>query len=378
MAIGSKQNSKIAVWVVTPNGLRLARRLQQRWLSADVFCSRRLATHNRAAGAKVFDGLREALAEHFHHFRAHIFIMATGIVVRSIAPHLRHKTVDPAVVVVDDRGRFAISLTCGHLGGANVLAHQTAACLDAVPVITTATDINRKAAIDVLATDRGLKIENPEGIKAVNMALLTDEPVRLHDPDGWLQHLLPNAVSYHADPSLAASASGDASRPGVWIDDTICDFGPHILVLRPPSLVAGIGCNRNTPQEEIRGLLDQILEQFGLACASLCSIASIDLKADEEGLCALAATIDLPLHFFTSQELARVENIQTPSAAVAKHVGVPSVCEAAAILASRNGRLIVPKHSTKNVTVAIARKASISSVSDPAIRSICPDAPGRY
>lgn len=362
MAIGSKPNSKIAVWVVTPNGLRLSRRLQQRWPSAVVFCSRRLSTHKRAVRAKVFDGLPEALAEHFHHFRAHIFIMATGIVVRSIAPQVRHKTVDPAVVVVDDRGRFAISLISGHISGANMLAHQTAVCLDATPVITTATDINNKPAIDVLAVDRGLKIENPEGIKAVNMALLTDEPLRLHDPDGWLQQLLPNAVAFHADPSTGVSASENPSRPGVWINDTICDFGPHILVLRPPSLVAGIGCNRNTSREEIRDLLYQILEQFGLACASLCSLASIDLKADEEGLCALAATIDLPLHFFTSQELARVEDIQTPSATVFKHVGVPSVCEAAAILASRNGRLIVPKHSTKNVTVAIARKVSISSV----------------
>jgi cobalt-precorrin 5A hydrolase len=292
--------------------------------------------------------------------------MATGIVVRAIAPVLKDKTVDPAVVVVDDRGRFAVSLISGHIGGANRLASEVADLLGAAPVITTATDTNQKPAIDVLAVDLGLTIENPECIKAVNMALLTGDSILLHDPYGWLTDHLPGGVVVSAKPDTSLHRP-DASSAGVWVDDGLGGEPSHALVLRPPSLVAGIGCNRHTPKEQILAKLMEVLELSSLSHRSLRAIASIDLKSDEAGLCALAAELDLPLQFFAKDQLAVVDNVPTPSDTVAKHVGVPSVCEAAALLASQNGRLIVPKQSTRNVTIAIARMASISSASDPAI-----------
>jgi cobalt-precorrin 5A hydrolase len=356
--MGIESKNKIALWVVTSKGLALARRLRGRWQEATVYCSRRLAAEDDAGGLAPFQGLTVVVAENFHRFQGHIFIMATGIVVRCIAPLLRHKTEDPAVVVVDDRGRFAISLVSGHVGGANLLAQQAAKVIEAVPVITTATDINAKPAIDLLALECGLKIENPDGIKTVNMALLEDAPVMLHDPGGWLCGRLPGAMAFPSDNAV--------DRAAVWVDDVIEDLDPRILVLRPTSLVAGIGCNRDTPLEEIRELLYRILAQFALSRDSLSSIASIDLKSDEAGLRDLAAEMDLPLIFFSKEELARVEGVPTPSSMVAKHVGVPSVCEAAAILAGRSGRLIVPKQHTRNVTVAIARRACTLSASDPA------------
>jgi len=358
MAIGPKSN--IALWVVTPNGLNLARRLRAKWPHAVLFCSRRMAHACRLDQPHVFDALPDTVGVHFSRFQSHIFIMASGIVVRSIASHLDSKTTDPAVVVVDDRGQFAISLVSGHLGGANQLACRTADLLGAAAVITTATDVNAKPAIDVLAAARGLKIENPAAIKAVNMALLTDEPIQVHDPYNWLAGALPNVVLYDETPADRSTGPAGAEPAGVRVDDGICNPAPRVLVLRPPSLVAGIGCNRGTPREEIHDLLQSVLAQSALSPASLCRLASIDLKADEAGLCALATDLELTLDFFTKEELSSVEDVPTPSTMVAKHVGVPSVCEAAAILASRNGRLIVPKHSTRNVTVAIARMASIS------------------
>jgi cobalt-precorrin 5A hydrolase len=372
MAIEPKPS--IVLWAVTPNGLKLAQRLQHRWPAAVLFYVKRLEDRDLSLGANPlslpfatpFDRLTETVAEKFNRYDGHIFIMATGIVVRSIAPVLNHKTVDPAVVVVDDGGRFAISLTAGHLGGANLLAEQVALCLKATPVITSATDVNGKAAIDLLAGEHGLKIENPLCIKAVNMALLTDTPIRLHDPDGRLGNNLPGAVGFSSVPSSGSTPGGALPSAGVWIGDTVCDLPPDTLVLRPPSLVAGIGCNRHTCRNEIRDLLHQIFEQFALAPDSLTSIASIDLKSNEQGLLALAEDMELSLTFFSKEELARVDDVPTPSTMVAKHVGVPSVCEAAAILASRNGRLIVPKHCTKNVTVAIARTVFMSSASDRA------------
>jgi cobalt-precorrin 5A hydrolase len=142
---------------------------------------------------------------------------------------------------------------------------------------------------------------------------------------------------------------------GVFIDDVRWNLPPQVLVLRPASLVAGIGCNRNTGSEEIKALLEEVLAANNLAQSSLKCIASIDVKADEAGLIALANTLELPLVFFEREQLNQVKEIENPSTVVEKHVGVKSVCEAAAILAAQNGTLIVPKCTTPNVTVAIAR-----------------------
>jgi cobalt-precorrin 5A hydrolase len=359
--------SRLGLWVMTANGLDLARRLQARWPRAELFCSMRLAETCGAGRHRTFLSIRDAVREHFHRFQGHIFIMATGIVVRSIASCLAGKTMDPAVVVIDDRGRFAVSLVSGHIGGANRLARLAADLIGATAVITTATDVNDRPAIDELAVSKGLKIENPDAIKAVNMALLTGGPIRVHDPGNWLAGGLPHPLPLAADPAAGATGRGASDPVTVRVDDVVCDPAANTLVLRPPSLVAGIGCNRNTPLEEIHELLKRVLAQSALAAASLWRLASIDIKSDEAGLCALALEMKLPLEFFTKEDLARVEDVPTPSATVANHVGVPSVCEAAAILASRNGRLIVPKQSTPNVTVAIARRACTSSASDPAI-----------
>jgi cobalt-precorrin 5A hydrolase len=155
----------------------------------------------------------------------------------------------------------------------------------------------------------------------------------------------------------------------VFVDDRLVAAPSGALILRPATLVAGIGCNRNTPQAEIRAMLCDTLAAAGLAAASLARLASIDLKSDEPGLAGLAQELGVPIEFFNRNEIRRVEGaVPTPSARVEKHVGVKSVCEAAAILAARGGTLIVPKRSTRNVTIAIARIriGSMSSASGPA------------
>jgi cobalt-precorrin 5A hydrolase len=360
---------KTAIWVVTPNGLAMAEKIMDAWPNTTLFYTRRL--EGRVSRGICVDRLAQAVACEFSRFSGHLFIMSTGIVVRVIAPLIKNKTVDPAVVVMDDTGRFVISLVSGHIGGANALAQKVASVSGATPVITTATDVNDKPAIDVIATEKRLKIENPEAIKRVNMALLLDDPVRIHDPLGWLKSGgwpgggLSGAASVETatiDELFALSPD----QAAVFVDDVIADLPPHVLVLRPPSLVAGIGCNRHTPKGEIRDLLFGTLDRFGLAPDSLYAIATIDLKSDEVGLVALADDLNLSLTLFSRDQLNQVTDVPNPSAMVVKHLGVQSVCEASAILASRNGRLIVPKQNTRNVTVAIARMASTSSGLDPA------------
>jgi cobalt-precorrin 5A hydrolase len=351
------KRDKIAIWVITPNGVKIARQIAKLLPDVDVHMSAQL---NEAAIEKLtFDRLSEEMVQKFNKYSGHIFIMATGIVVRVIAPLIQNKTEDPAIVVIDDQGQHAISLLSGHLGGANALTLQVAEIIGARPVITTATDVNRRPAIDVLAKEKKLNIENPPAIKTVNMALLTNQQIGVHDPFDVLQDDIPNAVQLD-EKGLSKWKGSKDSAGAIYVGDKRADLPSDVLVLRPASLVAGIGCNRNTPMDEIKRLLDEVLKNHRLAGSSLNRIATVDLKADEPGLLELAKTLSVPIDFFSREKLGQVKTIQTPSTRVENHIGVKSVCEAAAILASQMGPLIVPKQKTPNVTVAIARKVYTS------------------
>ena len=362
-----------AVWILTPNGSQLADKIHQNLPDVCVY-----ASHNIEATTTeyhTFQNLAESIKQKFHQYTGHIFIMSTGIVVRVIAPLIKHKTEDPAVVVVDDGGNHAISLLSGHLGGANELTRKISQIIGANPVITTATDINEVPAIDMLAMEKDLVIENPGAIKTVNMALLKGEKICIHDPFDFLKSSLPNSESttfldlkYRINKRVQDFVL--KKNTCVFIDDVTVELPSQVLILRPLTLVAGIGCNRDTDREEISAHLKKVLESHRLAPTSLKCIASIDVKADEAGLIALSKSLNLPLVFFKPEELNPVKGIQNPSLVVEKHVGVKSVCEAAAILAAHNGTLIVPKQTTKNVTLAIARISFSSSASDRAVRTI--------
>ena len=358
----SAAHGRTAIWALTPNGADLARIIGEGMPGSTLFLSEKLEA--AIDGAVRFSRLKDEVDRQFARFSHHIFIMATGIVVRSIAAHLIHKTTDPAVVVCDEAGRFAISLVSGHVGGANALAREVARTTGGQPVITTATDVNRVPAIDVIAVENQLTIQNPDAIKTVNMALLTGSPIFVHDPYGKVTHRLPKDQVISS--AVNAVAENDAA---IFVDHMRLDLPPHVLVLRPGSLVAGMGCNRGADVEEMRELLVETFAKNELAISSLRALATVDLKADEPGLLALAESLDVPLTIFTRDRLKTVAQVPTPSAMVEKHIGVKSVCEAAALLATHRGRLLVPKQKTANVTVAVAADGCISSASDPADRS---------
>ena len=358
----SSAHGRTAIWALTPNGVQLARKIAEGMADSTLFLSEKLEAS--IEGAVHYARLKDEVDRQFAGFPRHVFIMATGIVVRIIAPHLAHKTKDPAVVVCDEAGQFAISLVSGHIGGANTLARDVARVTAGLPVITTATDVNRVPAIDVIAVENKLTIENPGAIKAVNMALLTGNPIFVHDPYGKVAHRLPKE---QVIPS-AVEAFGQIDA-GIFVDHLRLDLPPHVLVLRPGSLVAGMGCNRGTEVGEMRDLLVETFAANRLAISSLRALATVDLKADEPGLLALAESLNLSLTVFTRDRLKEVAHVPTPSTMVEKHIGVKSVCEAAALLATDRGQLIVPKQKTANVTVAVAADGFISSASDPADRN---------
>ena len=322
-----------------------------------------------------FSRLADLLRECFHEYACHIFITATGIAVRSIAPLLRGKTLDPAVLVIDQRGRFVICLLSGHLGGGNAMAARVAEILGAVPVITTATDVEDLPALDVLAQERGLAIANLNAVKAVSAALLDGGIVVLHDPDDWLglresrwealfrrepdlqRALEPDA--YPGEPTERASAARViVTERTVLPPPDQPEGGPgipaNLLILHPRRLFVGIGCRKDTPERDILRHIREALSAAGLALEAVAGLASIEAKQDEPGLLRAAATLGLPLRFFRLEELAAYP-VSAPSAKAMERFGIPGVCEPAALASAGKGaRLIIPKTADKNVTLAVA------------------------
>ncbi len=363
----------VALWVVSPDGYRLGKAIAAAMPEAVLFASESAAGgRGELKTGQRFSSLRSAVAEHFQGFAGHVFVMSAGIAVRMIAPWIGSKTADPAVVVVDDLGRHCISLLSGHLGGANDLARHIAALTGARPVITTATDIRGLPAIDVLAQSKGLHIDNPGRIKTLNMAILNRESIRIHDPYGLVGPDLKKA-------GVVLRETAGNTRTGLVVDDRLTAGSDEQLVLRPRSLVAGIGCNRGTEAREIREALSRVCRDFDLSRASLACLASIDLKQDEAGLLAAAEDLECNLVFYSRSQLARVTGIKTPSSTVEQWIGVTSVCEAAAIQAANGEPLIVPKQKLGNVTVALSRQRPpfLSSALDPETPIISRNEPWR-
>lgn len=335
---------KLAVWVLTPHGIALANQVKQALPHADLFASKKLVPDGSYAR---FSTLAKALARVWNHYDAHYFIMATGIVVRTIAPLIKDKTKDPAVVCGDEAGGFVISLVSGHIGGANELAVKLSDIMEATPVITTATDVNQVPAIDVIARDQGLYIENRAAIKHVSMAFIKGNPLPVHDPFYLLSSHLPSALM--EEPSLFSS-----EKSGIWVDYTVHDLPEKVLVLRPKMLVAGMGCRRGVTRQELEDHLQQVFYAQGVSVNSLSKIVSVDLKADEPGLLELARTLNVPIEFYTRDELDQVKTVPNPSSLVNKHIGIKSVCEAAAMLATGRTCLLIPKTASRTVTLALA------------------------
>ncbi len=344
--------SQMAVYAVTRAGARLGHELASA-LDGELFLPRRLSDE---PGVHFFDSLPDCLAETFSAFRGHVFVCAAGIAVRAIAPHLRSKASDPAVVVLDETGRFAVSLLSGHLGGANDLALTVAETVGATPVVTTATDNAGVPAVDLLARRLGMAVADASKIKHVSAALLEGRRVTLFDPEDRLGARDDPALAGHfehvSDPALL-----DPDQPSVWVHWKLPPRdlrAGKLLALHPRTLTAGIGCRRGASRDEILAALKPALDQRNLAQAGLGYLASIDLKSREPGLVAAAHELGLELRTFTAAELDRVE---TPgrSPRVKDKVGTASVSEASALLAAGPGaRLLAPKQVHGNVTVAVA------------------------
>lgn len=312
--------------------------------------------YRQGPGEVGFQKFRTMLEARFAAHSGHVFVAATGLVVRCIAPLLRGKLQDPAVAVMDQAGRFAISLIGGHAAGANALTERLAAVTGAQAVITTATDVQGVPALDLLAQDLGLIPDDHTQLKSIAAHLLADDVVQLFDPE---QRLWPTlAAQGHEELFVRVKHAADwqGSRPGIWISWHSEAPLPGRLVLHPRCLVAGLGFHHGT---EGRALVSFIRETFAanrLALASLRTLATIASRLTEPGLREAANALGVHLIAFSKDHLARVTP-PNPSSTTARLIGTHSVCEAAAMLASANTTLLVPKTKARTMTLAVALAA---------------------
>lgn len=333
---------KIGILAITEGGKRLAAELTAKMPSAFLLPQE--------------GGVAQALAAHWRKVDGFVCVMATGIVVRAVAPLLQGKESDPCVVVMDEKGRHAVSLLSGHLGGGNDLARQMAALSGGEAVITTASDTLGLAALDLWARGQDLVCESKEGLTQASARLVNSGSLRIYAEDAIAS--LPQGLVAVAGPELAE----------IVVSSRIADYGAAV-VFRPRNLVVGVGCNRGTPVAELRRACEELFAEQSLSQKSIRNLASIDLKQDEVGLLAFAHEQGWRLEFFSKDELNRVENIAVSEAAL-RAVGAIGVAEPAALLSAQSNDLLVGKRKWHNVTMAVARANCTLSEQDRALQDI--------
>lgn len=276
-----------------------------------------------------------------------LFVGACGIAVRSIAPYAASKKSDPAVLVIDECGNFVISLLSGHLGGANELALLSAQILGAQPVVTTATDLHSRFAVDVFAKKNGCDIQNMKAAKEVSAALLAGKEVGFYSEFPWKGELPEGLV-------LCDARSGQPELGiAVTIHKSCRPFLSTVQVI-PRILTLGMGCRKNKEPEAIEKAADRCMEEADVFLQAVEQLTSISLKKNEPGLLAYAEKNKIPFRTWDSEELMEVQGDFTPSSFVKKITGVENVCERSAVLGAADGTLIKRKSGGDGVTTALA------------------------
>jgi cobalt-precorrin 5A hydrolase len=400
--------NKTAIFALTEKGsllaLKLAKMLEDSFNeeTINVFIPKRLKNKtmdlnyelNNAKFFKkhYFNNWQETFTGAFRNYKNIICIMAAGIVVRTMAPCLDSKLNDPAVVVVDEKGEYAISLLSGHVGGANKLAKIVASKLGGQAVITTATDVNKKPAVDMLAVKIDATLKPIGLLKVFNRFLAEGKEVFVTSPfpikpevtegftwQNWTDSFIekPGAVSVtdtNSKVSIPDSYKETCSTviisPYIYdlsdtnINDTVKNnadikrFSPYVMQLLPKNLVVGIGCRRGVLLEDVESAYNYVLDEFKINGSCIKCLATIDFKGEEGALRLLSKKLQIPLITVTKQEINTLEGTFEPSSWVQKTIGVGGVCEPAARIAAKRGITIVPKQKIGQVTISVAMERS--------------------
>lgn len=353
-----------AILCLTKQGASLAVKLAGMMDEAAVFIPLRL----KGEGFNVyyFEDWQETFSAVFKRYSQVICIMAAGIVVRSLGPLMQSKFSDPAVVVLDEKGRYAISLLSGHIGGANRLAEEVALKLGAMPVITTATDVSQRPAVDLLAARLDGFIEPVAQLKVFNRMLAEGERV-------YLYSLLPltkeitEGFEYRGWPAAQGGASGyqdlQFEPPAVIIAPVSSRYvqgkeNALNIFIKPKNLVVGMGCRKGVSLEQVKSAFKSIMEEYFLDERCVKLLATIDIKEHEPAFRKFSKELDMPLVTYTKEEINALEGSFLHSDWVNNKIGVGGVCEPAAKLGAKQGMTIVPKQKIGPVTISVAAEKS--------------------
>lgn len=367
----SETRRNVAIYAITRHGLEIARRVAEALPDSDLLVSEKLKERAPAEARLFALPMGPLLEDTFSRYDAHVFVISVGAVVRMIAPLLRNKKVDPAVVCVDDAARFSICVLSGHVGRGNAFTDRVARALGATSVVTTASDALGTLTVDILARDLGWSLDDPDRNVTSACAAVVNETRVLFvqetgEPSWWpLDKALPKGVEYatslaFVDPDawemLLISSHRDVARSHP------AHFARSV-VFRPKSLVLGIGCDRGTPIELIERGIAATFATHGLSEKCVRELATIDKKGDEPALLELSERRGWPLTTFTAETLDALgaeRGVENPSERVKAFVGTRGVSEPAALIAAGARLLLVPKQrytedgAGRSMTLAVA------------------------
>ena len=356
---------RIALVAITKHGVEHARALKAALPGAELWVSEKQKALAPDADG-FFPAIKDFTAGAWDAYDGLVYHVSLGAVVRTIAPFLKGKDVDPAVVTVDDGKRFAISLLSGHVGGANELTEQVAAALGAMAVVTTASDARATLAVDILGRELGWTLEDKRDVTPVSAAVVNERPVAFIQEAGekaWWTRPTPLPKSIQVFGSLAeAVAAGTAFEAWLIVSereaaalDAELPAGGLRVIYRPRTLAVGMGCDAGTDLNEVLGLLRQGLGSLGLSEKCVRTVASIDIKQGEESLRLLAEALGATQQFFHRDQLNACGTVSAPNPVVEKYTGAVGVSEPSALLAAGSGSLLLPKIKSRRATLAVAR-----------------------
>ena len=361
-------DQSFALIALTRHGCRLALEIYQKklpnYIPVDLYFPEKFK--NDFAENKLpryYSGkLKDLLQNLLPRCQGIIAIVSLGALVRIIAPMITNKQGDPAIVVVDEKGEYVISVLSGHLGGANDLARNLAENIGARPVITTASDVRDTIAVDLLGKAFGWTIDSFDHITQISAAVVNEEPVAILQESGetgWWpsQKLLPDNIKLYKKIDDLLNSTAEyiiiiSHRLFQKLENYNFFISRKSVFFRPRVIGIGLGCNRNTPETEIENVVFDTLEDLQLSSKSILGIATIDLKKNEPGLVSFCNKWSYPLFVYSAEELnsAGAENM---SEIVFKHTGAYAVSEPAAKILVKNERLLIRKKISGNVTISV-------------------------
>ncbi|MDE6388076.1 MAG: cobalt-precorrin 5A hydrolase [Lachnospiraceae bacterium] len=345
---------KLSIISFTKNGMRLSERIaktvrKEMEVCTYTKCATCIKDDKNLFVISVAASVGEWTKAQMQERNAILFIGACGIAVRAIAPFLTDKLHDVPVLVMDERGNYVIPILSGHVGGANELATRIAEKTGAEAVITTATDINGKFAVDIFAKRNGLLIEDKEGIVKISSKVLAGEEITISMEQGLkVKGRLPEGVHIVSYPPTGFTDIIITSKEQAY-DSTI--------VLRPKEYVLGVGCKKGKDAGEIRQFISGKLKERDILSSQILALASVLQKKEEKGLIEWCRSENIPFLTFPASELQELTGDFVKSVFVKEQVGVDNVCERAALKAcGAGGHLILRKCAENGMTIAIAKR----------------------